>query len=133
MSVRHINAKPGEYIAVHRHHGSYYRSGGGGGGTGGGGEGCLSILAVLFVIWIIASFWEIILGLVILSVIIWVIWWFRHPIWGGVRLISTKIWNCICVGGKRLHSYYIRGKKVQINKTKNSKSSDYGKIRQHRQ
>lgn len=133
MSVRHIHAKPGEYIAVHRHHGGYYRGGGGGGGTGGGGEGCLSILAVLFVIWIIASFWEIILGLFILSVTIWVIWCFRHPIWSGVCLISAKVRNCICAGGKRLHSYYIRKKQARTNNAKKCQYADYGKIRQHRQ
>ena len=55
MGVRHVHARPGEYIAVHRGHG-------GGGGSSGGGEGCFGLLAIIFVIWLIASFWEIIVG-----------------------------------------------------------------------
>lgn len=60
MSVRHVHTRPGEYIAVHRGHG------GGGGASGGGGEGCFGLLAIIFVIWLIASFWEIIVAVALM-------------------------------------------------------------------
>ena len=49
MSVRHVHAKRGEYIAVHRDHD---------GGSSGGGDdcdGCFVIITICFVIFLIAS------------------------------------------------------------------------------
>ena len=126
MSVRHIHAKPGEYIAVHRGHG------GGGGSSSGGGEGCLGLLAIIFVIWFIASFWKILVALAILCAVIWLIWIFRRPIWQGLCWIFTKLANLVCAGYRGLQSYWSRKKLSQQASPYSNKSADYGKIRQHR-
>ena len=70
MSVRHVHARPGEYIAVHRKHGN---GGGSHSGNGGGDEGCLYIIAIIIVIWIIASIWKILVALAIFCAVIWLI------------------------------------------------------------
>ncbi len=140
MSVRHVHARPGEYIAVHRGHG-------GGGGSSGGGEGCFGLLAIIFVIWLIASFWEIIVAVAILCVVGWLIWTFRHPIWYGICWIFSKLANLVQAGYRGLQARRAQKKYTQnatpcpgapvASITQNStpyssKSADYGKIRQHR-
>ena len=126
MSVRHIHAKPGQYIAVHRGHG------GGGGSSSGGGEGCFGLLAIIFVIWFIASFWEIIVAVAILCVVGWLIWTFRRPIWYGLCWIFTKLINLTCAGYRGLQSYWSQKKLTQQATPYSNKSADYVKIRQHR-
>ena len=143
MSVRHIHAKPGEYIAVHRGHGGKS----GGGSSGGGGEGCLGLIAIIFLIWFIASFWEILVALAILCAVIWLIWIFRRPIWQGLRWVFTKLANLVQAGYRGLQARRAQKKHTQnatpwpgapvASITQNStpyssKSADYGKIRQHR-
>lgn len=140
MSVRHVHARPGEYIAVHRGHG-------GEGGSSGGGEGCFGLLAIIFVIWLIASFWEIIVAVAILCVVGWLIWTFRHPIWYGICWIFSKLANLVQAGYRGLQARRAQKKYTQnatpcpgapvASITQNStpyssKSADYGKIRQHR-
>ena len=128
MSVRHVHARPGEYIAVHRKHGN----GSGHSGNGGGDEGCLYIIAIIIVIWIIASFWKILVALAIFCAVIWLIWTFRRPIWHGLCWIFTKLINLICAGYRGLQLYCSRKKHSQQPAPYSSKSADYGKIRQHR-
>ena len=127
MSVRHIHAKPREYIAVHRGHGGKS----GGGSSGGGGEGCLGLIAIIFVIWFIASFWEILVALAILCTVIWLIWIFRRPIWQGLCLVFTKLANLTCAGYRGLQTCWSRKKLLQQSVPYSDKSADYGKIRQH--
>ena len=130
MSVRHIHAKPDEYIAVHRNHGN--GSGGGRSGNGGGDEGCLYIIAIIIVIWIIANIWEILVALAVFCAAIWLIWTFRRPIWRGLCWIFTKFINLICAGYGGLQKYCSRKKLSQQPAPYSNKSADYGKIRQHR-
>lgn len=145
MSVRHIHAKPDEYIAVHRNHGN--GSGGGRSGNGGGDEGCLYIIAIIIVIWIIASIWEILVALAVFCAAIWLIWTFRRPIWHGVCWIFSKFANLVQAGYRGLQACRAQKKHTQnatpcpgapvASITQNSapyssKSADYGKIRQHR-
>ena len=145
MSVRHIHARPGEYIAVHRGHGHGGRSGRG--SSGGSGTGCLYLLAIIFVIWFIASFWEILVSLAILCAVIWLIWIFRRPIWHAVCWIFSKLANLVQAGYRVLQARRAQKKHTQdatpwpgapvTSITQNltpysSKSADYGKIRQHR-
>ena len=127
MSVRHIHARPGEYIAVHRGHGG--RSGGG--SSGDGGEGCLGLIAIIFVIWVIASYWEILVTLAILCAVIWLIWTFHRPIWHGLCWIFTKLRYLICAGYRGLQTCCSRKKLSQKATPYSNKSADYGKIRQH--
>ena len=89
MSVRHVHAKPGEYIAVHRNHG------GGGGGTSGDGMGCLTLVAVGFAIWLIVSLWEIILACLIIALAIWLIWLFRAPLGKAIGWSAKHLWSFI--------------------------------------
>ncbi len=59
MKIKHINAGPDEYVAVHRR-GSRRGGGGSGGGGGGGtgnGMGCLLLLGIIF-------FWDEILAII---------------------------------------------------------------------
>ena len=132
MSVRHVHARPGEYIAVHRNHRNGSRSGGGHSGNGSGNGGCLWLLATVIVIWVIANFWEILVTLAILCAAIWLIWTFRHPIWHGVCWISKEFTNLICAGCRGLQSYWSRKRLSQQAAPHSNMSADYGKIRQYR-
>ena len=100
---------------------------------GGDGEGCLGLIAIIFVIWFIANFWEILVALAILCAVIWLIWIFRRPIWQGVCWIFTKLTNLTCAGYRGLQSYWPRKKLSQQAATYSNRSADYGKIRQHHQ
>ena len=97
MSVRHIHANPGEYIAVHRNGG--YRSsrgGSGSGSSGGDGIGCLCIIGII----LFCCFWKEILTIAfvvgILVLIGWLIWTFRTQIGKGLYIGSIVIWHGIC-------------------------------------
>lgn len=132
------SCKTREYIAVHRGHGD--------GGGSSGGEGCFGLLAIIFV-WLIASFWEIIVAVAILCVVGWLVWTFRHPIWHAVCWIFSKLANLVQAGYRGLQARRAQKKHTQnatpcpgapvASITQNSipyssKSADYGKIRQHR-
>ena len=114
MSVRHIHANPGEYIAVHRNGGyrpTYHRvtTGGGGGGGSSIGEtiGCL-IPFVLFFSFIygfdIISF-IFAMGIIILSFFLGVafivligrlIYRYRTQIGKGLRVLGILFWHVLC-------------------------------------
>ncbi|HQC53761.1 MAG TPA: hypothetical protein PLE92_11545 [Lentisphaeria bacterium] len=65
--IRHIHAEPWEHIAVHR--GPRRKSSGGGGGGGGSSEGVLgAVIVVLFVLWLIVEFWEVIVTILAILV-----------------------------------------------------------------
>ena len=93
MSVRHIHASPGEYIAVHRNGGSRptRRGGGGGGGSGGEGLGCLLLLALFF--------WREILSLAFLLGVIalvgWLVWKFRSQIGSGLCAVAGGLGHAV--------------------------------------
>ena len=123
MSVRHVHAKPGEYIAVHRNHG------GGGGGTSGDGMGCLTLVAVGFAIWLI--------------------WFFRAPLgkaigWSAKHLWSFITWSMSKIGMTVSSAWMkFKNRKGQNNTQSsseqhpftpeyNSSTDNYGKIIQNR-
>ena len=93
MSVRHIHASPGEYIAVHRNGG--YRPTHGG-GSGSDGMGCLCIIGII----LIFCFWKEILiisfFLGILALVGWLIWTFRTQIGKGICIAGIAIWHGCC-------------------------------------
>ena len=123
MSVRHIHAKPGQYIAVHRHRGS-------GGGTD---AGCAQILGIGLLIVVIVSLWKIIVGLAVLAAAGWLIWTFRHAIWSGVCRLFRSIGDLIGACRRRIRNRRAakrlpHGGALNLN----CYYADYGKIRQHR-
>ena len=59
MSVRHINARPGEYIAVHRK--------GRSASAGGGDTGTMSAVGMIAVILAVLLFWKIILKAIFIA------------------------------------------------------------------
>ena len=141
MSVRHVHAKPGEYIAVHRHRG--------GRSSGVEGIGCLAVIAFGFTVWFIVSYWKIILTCVIASLALWLIWEFRSPLWKAVCWISKQLWSLISKSldlvVKAVRAGYLKIKNRQKKKCiqapasicsaseeYNSSSADYGKIIQNR-
>lgn len=117
MKVKHVNAKPGEHVVVHRQHG----------GGGGSGEeiGCFLLIALGGIIWLIISFWKIILGLVILSVLGWLIWLFRRPIGGGFAWLYKKL-------KAGIQSCFSQKKVPSASGTYSKGGPNYGKIRQHK-
>ena len=144
MSVRHVHAKPGEYIAVHRNHG-----GGGGGSSSSDGGGCLAVIAVIFVVWFIASFWQIIVACAVTAIILWMIWIFRKPLGKAICWSAKKIWHLIAISStqisKGICSCWLKfnnwrnQKRCQnpaiphsISPEYNNSSADYGKIIQNR-
>ena len=143
MSVRHVHAKHGEYIAVHRNHG------GGGGDTSGDGMGCLTLVAVGFAIWLIVSLWEIILACLIIALAIWLIWVFRAPLgkaigWSAKHLWSFITWSMSKIGMTVSSAWMkFKNRKGQNNTQSsseqhpfaqeyNSSTDNYGKIIQNR-
>ena len=80
MSVRHIHARKGEYIAVHR-----------GGGSSGSSDGWLVVIGIIGAIVFVCYFWQIILACLLAAGAIWLIWKFRAPLWGGVCWTARKL------------------------------------------
>ena len=118
MSVRHINAKPGQYIAVHRHHG----------GGGNNNDGCgIGLLVVA-----IAALWKIIVCLVALAAVAWLVWTFRHAIWSGICWLFRSSGNLIGACRKRIQNRGAAKGLPQSSTPYFKNSADYGKIRQHR-
>jgi hypothetical protein len=96
MRVRHIHASSGEYIAVHRNHGSSGHSSAGGGDNG---MGCL----VLLVLWGVWCWWQeilmiaLILGVV--TAVCWLGWTFRDEIADAAVAIGEGLaWVCVWLG-----------------------------------
>jgi len=86
MRVRHIHARRGEHIRVHRDHG------GGGGGGSSEGEGCWILIGIGGVICILYYAWQIVLGILLAAGAIWLICIFWEPIcdfwkwiWKGIK------------------------------------------------
>ena len=142
MSVRHVHAKPGEYIAVHRNHG------GGGGGTSGDGMGCVTLVAVGFAIWLIVSLWKIILACLIVALALSLIWIFRTPLCKAIGWLAKLLWSFITWSiskiGMTASSLWgkFRNRKVQkcsqssseqcpFTPEYNTSSANYGKIIQN--
>ena len=80
MSVRHIHARQGEYIAVHR-----------GGGSSGSSDGWLTLIGIVGGIVFVSLFWQIILACLLATGAIWLIWEFRAPLWTGVCRTAGKL------------------------------------------
>lgn len=97
MSVRHIHAHPGEYIAVHR---------GGGNGSSADSEKGFAVLIIAVAV-ILFLFWKAILtflfyalmvclGVAFAAGALWLLWTYRSPIWQGICWIARKLWRAIC-------------------------------------
>lgn len=97
MKVRHIHAKPGQYIAVHRNRG--------GSGHNGNDFGWLKLIIIGVGIWLVISFWQVIVALVITGVALWLLWIFRDPIWFGIRWTFGQLWN-LCVMEKNKYQRF---------------------------
>jgi len=92
MSVRHVHAKPDEYIAVHRD--GSYSGGSRSSGDDSGIFGCLLMIAIGFVIYavfvivgaivtFVMNYWHILLGGIVFALILW--------FWG--KSIAKFLWN----------------------------------------
>lgn len=73
MSVRHVYARDGEYIAVHRNHGGYVGSSC---SSSTDDDGWLIVVGILFCVWVIYLLRYIILAAAILIALGWLIWKF---------------------------------------------------------
>ena len=80
MSIRHIHARRGEHIKVHRDY-----------NCDGGNSNDWSLMQILglllvgsFILWIIISIWQILLCLLLIAGSIWLVWTFRRPVWYGI-------------------------------------------------
>ena len=148
MSVRHVHARPGEYIAVHRQHGGRVR-GNGGGGTSRDNMGCLILVAVGVVIWLIVSLWKIILACLIIALVLWLIWIFQAPLGKAISWSAKHLWNFIIWAiskiGMTVSSVWMRFKNQKVQKNSqtssvqhpvtpeyNNSTANYGKIIQKR-
>ena len=138
MSVRHIHAKPGEYIAVHRNGG--YRSSRGGGSADG--IGCLFLVALFLLL----SYWKeiiiIALSLGIVALFGWLVWTFRRQIgkglyiggkatWHGIRYIMSYIWKKSTMAYHAIKNRWTqRGKTAQPigSSSVSQRPAGYGKI-----
>ena len=114
MSVRHVHAKPDEYIAVHRD-GGYS-----GGRRSAGGEsdlfGCLLMIAIGFVIYavfviveaivtFVMNYWYILLGGITFALILW--------FWG--KSIAKFLWNGVLHLVKSFTSRKTAGQKSPLS------------------
>ena len=111
MSVRHIHANPGEYIAVHRNGGyrpTYHRVVTGGGGSRNAGEalGCLITLGIFLCIIYGYNFFAFIFYVGIIVLIGWFIYTFKTQIgkvlcflcvclWKALRWLAPRAWKML--------------------------------------
>lgn len=101
MSVRHIYARDGEYIAVHRHHGGYVA---GYSSSSDDDDGWLILGGTLLGAVLIYLFWKIILMGIIVITMGWLIWKFRRPLYRLFKWAISSIWkNISCLGRKAWH------------------------------
>ena len=90
MSIRHVHARPGEYIAVHR------------GGTYHSARSNSSVNGAVFVIGFILllCFWKPILTVIVAGFAIYFatkfLWLYRIQIWNGLRMLGGLLWNSSC-------------------------------------
>ena len=98
MSVRHVHARRGEYIKVHRNYG---------GGGCGGDSGCAIVLGwcvligvgVFVIMWIIEHLviiLTILLGLAVTAGIIWALYTFREQIWKLLCKAGNGLAKLLC-------------------------------------
>lgn len=133
MSVRHIRARRGEHIVVHRNHGSFDE------------RGCLTVIAIGVAIWLIASFWQIIIACAAVAIVLWMIWIFRKPLCKTICWIAKQLWRLIALGsttiGKPMCSIWQKFKDWRnqnptiphsTSAKYNNPPADYGKIIQNR-
>lgn len=138
MSVRHINAKPEEYIAVHRNNGSR-RSSSSGGDSGLGLAYLVGFIFLLF-FWKVILKWTIILGTVALVAAL--LWWGRDIIiaclrtclratWRGGTFACAKSWSWLSSANRTLQNWYT-SKHALLKATSRSSTrqhtANYGKI-----
>ena len=144
MSVRHIHASPGEYIAVHRN-GRYH------GGGSSDASGCLVLLVGVAVY----CFWREILVIAAivgtLALIGWLVWRFRGQLgraavavcriaWKGIRIAAIFTWRqtvrgyrfCTAKLTSRRPAPTPAGQKTPLMPLSASHHDDYGKIIQHK-
>ena len=142
MRVRHVHAKPGEYIAIHRNHGGRSSS-------SGDVMFFLMLAATGLVIWLIVSLWEIILTCLLVVFALCLIWIFRTPLGKAICWSAKHLW-ILCVGGatqigKCICFCWAKFKTrrtgtdsqspseiLSLPAEYNSSSADYGKIIQNR-
>ena len=86
MRVRHVHAKPNEYIAVHRRHPRYQTR-----RSGGRGKSVLQIpaLAILIGLILLIIYWELVFTIALIAGGIYLIYIFRKPL----SALFTSIWK----------------------------------------
>lgn len=93
MSVRHIHARPGEYIAVHRG-GTYSTS-----RSKTSGDGAVFVIGFILLL----VFWKLILTAVVAGFVLYFaakfIWLYRVQIWNGLRTLGGMLWNGLRTSG----------------------------------
>lgn len=137
MSVKHMYAKPGEYIAIHR---SRRRKG----NASSADSGYFYLFLLIAIIAIIVCFWEIIVACLIAAAALWLIWIFRAPlgkaVWWMIRQIGKLMYKAGLMIGKWIKAGWIKFKNwretkksndVERNTEYNRKSDNYGKIIQY--
>ncbi len=90
MSIRHIHARPGEYIAVHRG-GTYHSS-----RSSSSGDGAVFVIGAILLLF----FWKFILTVAVAGLAIYFaakfLWLYRVQIWNGLRMLGGLLWNASC-------------------------------------
>ena len=150
MSVRHIHASPGEYIAVHRNGGSRYHRSGSGGGTSDA-SGCLVLLigVALYCFWREIIVIATIVG--VLALVGWLVWRFRVQLgraavevgslaWKGIRIAAIFCWRQMtracrfCASRLARHRAAPASARKTVSPTPSpaSQPSNYGKIIQQK-
>ena len=147
MSVRHINAKPGEYIAVHRR-----RRRAAAAAPQSTNEELFTFLITLGIgiaIFLVIMFWKIVVMCIIATVAIFLIWIFRTPLWITICWLTTQLFKLLCWGKNQICRVITAAwmKLKNCTSQKNSQtpainatvsteysraSADYGKIIQNR-
>ncbi|MBQ8754533.1 MAG: hypothetical protein IJZ19_05835 [Lentisphaeria bacterium] len=130
MKVKHIHAKRGEYVAVHR------------GSNNGSGLDLLYIVIFMVAIWFIYKYWQVVAFFTVCAAVLWLIWTFRSFLFKIICWFVKRFWRlivfCFIQSGqflKRIFSGKISNTTPALNETSfaNYKhSADYGKIVQHR-
>lgn len=88
MSVRHIHARPGEYIAVHRKQKrGISRS-----------DSIIAIIAILVAV----SFWKFIVTGALIAAILYLIYIFRLPLGNAIRWSAKQLWSLIRRGKTKI-------------------------------
>ena len=87
MSIRHVHARPGEYIAVHRG-GTYHTS-----RSNSSGDGAVFVIGFILLL----CFWKLILTLAVAGFAIYFatkfLWLYRVQIWNRLRTLGGMLWH----------------------------------------